>query len=178
MWRILGFDEFIICSQSRQRGFKDLALVRPNDDRVLGRKKCTDGASGAVDVLHDAKIYDCVEDLFKGEDNIILCGTGMPVDMALDRPKQRYVAPRRFFEEILADKYEVDGSAENESSLNIAFLFGNERFGMNPDDMEKCDVMLGIPTNPKFGSLNIASAVQIIAYDWREAIGGFELESY
>lgn len=36
---------------------------------------------------------------------------------------------------------------------------------------------LGIPTNPDFGSLNVASAVQLIAYDWREAIGGFKYEN-
>jgi tRNA C32,U32 (ribose-2'-O)-methylase TrmJ len=31
--------------------------------------------------------------------------------------------------------------------------------------------MLGIPTNPRFGSLNVAAAVQLIAYDWRMALG-------
>lgn len=38
--------------------------------------------------------------------------------------------------------------------------------------MDKCDQMLGIPTNPNFGSLNLAAAVQLISYDWRMAIGG------
>ena len=38
-------------------------------------------------------------------------------------------------------------------------------------DMTKCDVMLGIPSNPNFGSLNVAAAVQLVAYDWRMAIG-------
>ena len=92
----------------------------------------------------------------------------MPVDMSLDRPKQRYVAPRRFFDEILALEIETtavsSGTRKEQEMINIAFLFGNERVGMSPDDMEKCDVMLGIPTNPEFGSLNMASAVQIIAY--------------
>lgn len=37
--------------------------------------------------------------------------------------------------------------------------------------MAQCDVMLGIPTNPNFGSLNVAAAAQLIAYDWRMAIG-------
>jgi tRNA C32,U32 (ribose-2'-O)-methylase TrmJ len=35
---------------------------------------------------------------------------------------------------------------------------------------------LSIPTDPKFGSLNLAAAVQLIAYDWREALGGFGVE--
>ena len=37
--------------------------------------------------------------------------------------------------------------------------------------MDMCNTMLGIPTNPSFGSLNLAAAVQLIAYDWRMAIG-------
>ena len=44
--------------------------------------------------------------------------------------------------------------------------------GMEESDMDRCDVMLGIPTNPVFGSLNLAAAVQLIAYDWRMAVGG------
>ena len=40
--------------------------------------------------------------------------------------------------------------------------------------MDMCNTMLGIPTNPSFGSLNLAAAVQLIAYDWRMAIGGHD----
>ena len=46
-------------------GFSELILVSPKDDRVLGRKKCIDGASGAVDVLKGAKVFDTLEDVFK-----------------------------------------------------------------------------------------------------------------
>jgi tRNA/rRNA methyltransferase len=42
---------------------------------------------------------------------------------------------------------------------------------MSASDMAQCNIMLGIPTNPNFGSLNVAAAVQIVAYDWRMAIG-------
>ena len=40
----------------------------------------------------------------------------------------------------------------------------------------RCSVALSIPTNPNFGSLNLASAVQVIAYDWRQALGGYGVE--
>lgn len=46
--------------------------------------------------------------------------------------------------------------------------------GMSDSDIVQCDAMLGIPTNPIFGSLNLAAAVQVIAYDWRIAIGGHD----
>jgi tRNA/rRNA methyltransferase len=59
----------------------------------------------------------------------------------------------------------------------VAFLFGSERFGMQNEDVYRCHACLSIPTDPKFGSLNLAAAVQLIAYDWREALGGFAVES-
>jgi tRNA/rRNA methyltransferase len=37
-------------------------------------------------------------------------------------------------------------------------------------------VALSIPTNPQFGSLNLGAAIQVIAYDWRQALGGFGVE--
>jgi tRNA/rRNA methyltransferase len=58
----------------------------------------------------------------------------------------------------------------------MAFLFGSERFGMKNDDVYRCHVALSIPTDPAFGSLNLASAVQVIAYEWRMALGGFAVQ--
>jgi tRNA/rRNA methyltransferase len=54
----------------------------------------------------------------------------------------------------------------------VAFLFGSERFGMRNEDVYRCHVALSIPTNPSFGSLNLGAAMQVIAYDWRLALGG------
>jgi tRNA/rRNA methyltransferase len=59
----------------------------------------------------------------------------------------------------------------------VAFLFGSERFGMQNEDVYRCHVALSIPTDPKFGSLNLAAAVQLIAYDWRQALGGFAVQT-
>lgn len=58
----------------------------------------------------------------------------------------------------------------------MAFLFGSERFGMANEDVYRCHVALSIPTNPGFGSLNLGAAVQVLAYDWRQALGGFPLQ--
>ncbi len=59
---------------------------------------------------------------------------------------------------------------------SVAFLFGSERFGMQNEDVYRCHVALSIPTDPKFGSLNLGAAVQLIAYDWRQALGGFSVQ--
>lgn len=193
-----------------------LVVVNPHDSRVLGRKKCIDAASGAVDVLeHAVLVVPALEDEDGGghenehkndddeiENNnsclnravqqafgeqrdgpILVCGTGMPVDMSHQRKSQRYLEPRKFFERLLgespygpASDAEAESDSNSKNTLNIAFVFGNERYGMLPEDMAFCDVVLGIPTHPSFGSLNLATAVQIIAYDWRQALGGFENE--
>ena len=60
---------------------------------------------------------------------------------------------------------------------SMGFLFGSERFGMKNEDVYKCHVALSIPTNPQFGSLNLAAALQLVAYEWRMALGGFPVAS-
>jgi tRNA/rRNA methyltransferase len=45
---------------------------------------------------------------------------------------------------------------------------------MRNEDVYRCHACLSIPTAPGFGSLNLAAAVQLIAYDWRLALGGFD----
>jgi tRNA/rRNA methyltransferase len=59
------------------------------------------------------------------------------------------------------------------AGTGVAFLFGSERFGMANEDVYRCHACLSIPTNPAFGSLNLGAAIQVIAYEWRQALGGF-----
>jgi tRNA/rRNA methyltransferase len=150
--------------------FDQLVLVQPRDLNVVRRERTKQAASGALDVLKGCVIFDSLEEALDGVD--VKCGTGMPVDMSLTRNVQEFAEPRRHFEKIL--KGDGITYTNNESLESVAFVFGNERMGMTPEDMVLCDVMLGIPTNPLFGSLNLASAVQLIAYDWRQALGGFD----
>jgi tRNA/rRNA methyltransferase len=58
---------------------------------------------------------------------------------------------------------------------SVAFVFGPERHGLANDEVYRCDAVLSIPTDPAYGSLNLAQAVQIVAYDWRMALGGFDV---
>ena len=127
---------------------------------MLNRKKAVDGASGARGILEKAKIEDSLAAALEGFD--LRCATGMPTDMARSRSTQVFREPRALFQDVL--KGDIG---------SIAFVFGNERMGLAEEDMAICDVVLGIPTNPTFGSLNLASAVQLVAYDWRQALGGF-----
>ena len=48
-------------------------------------------------------------------------------------------------------------------------LFGSERYGLPNEVVEKCNVLLKIPANPDYSSLNLAQAVQVLAYECRVA---------
>ena len=162
-------------------GFDDLVLVRPRYANVLRKEETIQRASGALDVLDRARIVDTLEEALEGISH--LCATAMtPRDFG---PPTR--TPRQHFDLLLKGELDVRSAPGFEGDLTdnqptagavcnqkgVAFLFGCERFGMSNDDVYRCDVALSIPSNPQFGSLNLASAIQVIAYDWREALGGF-----
>ncbi len=51
----------------------------------------------------------------------------------------------------------------------VAFVFGNERTGLENDELMTCHAMVRIPSADDFPSLNLAQAVQVLAYEWRLA---------
>lgn len=167
-------------------GFDDLVLVRPRYQNVLRKEETIQRASGALDVLDKARIVDTLEEALDGISH--MCATAMtPRDFG---PPTR--TPREHFELLLKGELDVRSAPAVDGDLTdnavtpgaacnqkgVAFLFGCERFGMSNDDVYRCDVALTIPSNPQFGSLNLASAIQVVAYDWRAALGGFPVEEH
>jgi len=155
-------------------GFDDLVLVAPRWPNVLNREETIQRASGALDVLKNARIVDTLDEALDGMTH--LCATAMtPRDFG---PPTR--TPRQHFDLLLKGELsaQVNQSPEAENACNsgVAFLFGSERFGMRNEDVYRCHVCLSIPSNPKFGSLNLAAALQVVAYDWREALGGYPVQ--
>ncbi len=159
-------------------GFDDLVLVAPRWPNVLRKEETIQRASGALDVLERARIVATLDEALDGMSH--LCATAMtPRDFG---PPTR--TPRQHFEMLLKNELPaLDGRAlEADSAINpepesgVAFLFGSERFGMANEDVYRCHVALSIPTNPGFGSLNLGAAVQVVAYEWRQALGGFAVQ--
>ena len=148
-------------------GFNDLALVSPADPKVLNRHKVIQRASGAKDVLQNANICQSLDEAINDHGSTIICGTGMPIDMYQTRTEREFIEPRKFFDDLLQQQ-------SNEDDIRLALIFGCEDKGMLESDMDKCNIILGIPTNPIFGSLNLSSAVQLLAYDLRMQIGWSE----
>ncbi len=152
-------------------GFDDLWLVAPRDPKVLNRDETIQRASGATDVLAKTTIVATLDEALEGVNH--LCATAMT---ARDFGPQTH-APRAYFD-LLLNKEQTTQDLQRQEAENalknarrMVFLFGTERFGMRNEDVYRCHAALQIPTNPQYGSLNLASAVQLIAYDWRLAIG-------
>ena len=154
-------------------GFDDLVLVAPRWANVLKREETIQRASGALDVLKSARIVDTLDEALDGM--VHLCATAMtPRDFGPPtRPPRAHFAQLLGKTEMLLKKQLLTPVHYTQKPDSVAFLFGSERFGMQNEDVYRCHVALSIPTDPKFGSLNLAAAVQLIAYDWREALGGF-----
>ena len=139
-------------------GFSDLVLVQPRFDDVLSREETVAMASGAADILVRARIAGSLDEALAGVH--LACATAMtPRDFG---PPTH--APREFFATL------ASGEAR------VAFVFGGERFGLSNEDVYRCHACLSIPTHPGYGSLNLAQAVQLIAYEWRQALGGFAVQ--
>ena len=49
------------------------------------------------------------------------------------------------------------------------WVFGSERYGLPNEVIERCNVLINIPSNPDYSSLNLAQAVQVLAYECRLA---------
>jgi len=57
-----------------------------------------------------------------------------------------------------------------EMNDRVAFVFGNETAGLTNDEMFACQYLVHIPANPEFSSLNLAQAVQVVAYEVRMCV--------
>ena len=157
-------------------GFDDLVLVAPRWANVLRREETIQRASGALDVLKSARIVATLDEALDGMTH--LCATAMtPRDFGPPT-----VAPREHFEMLSKEERSVKTvqGLQLDKTVNpeqgVAFLFGSERFGMRNEDVYRCHACLSIPTNPSFGSLNLGAAIQVIAYEWRLALGGFAVQ--
>jgi tRNA/rRNA methyltransferase len=144
-------------------GFDDMVLVAPRWENVLRREETIQRASGANDVLDKCRIVETLDEALDGMTH--LCATAMTArDFG---PPTR--APREHLEAFAARNVAAAQGDDTIDSIDtgIAFLFGSERYGMKNEDVYRCHVALQIPTNPKFGSLNLASAIQLITYEWQ-----------
>ncbi len=138
-------------------GFSQLVLVNPRVAQPLQDAEAIALASGANDVLENARIVATLDEA--------LAGCNFSVAMSA-RPRE--FSPPVFEPRALAT------TLSSGAYLQAALVFGNERFGLSNEQVEKCNALVSVPANPDYSSLNLAQAVQILAYECRMASLGDE----
>lgn len=133
-------------------GFSQLVLVRPRFAEAASDPEAIAFASGAQDVLAAAQIVGSIEEALAD------CNFAAAVSARLREFSPPVVTPR-------ALAGHLAGQLASGSNCRAALVFGNERFGLPNAIVEKCNVLINIPANPAYSSLNLAQAVQIVAYE-------------
>ena len=132
-------------------GFSDLVLVNPRFPDALQDAEAIAFASGAQDVLASARIVGSMAEALDG------CNFAAAVSARLREFSPPVWAPRAFAGHVAGQE------------VRAALIFGNERFGLPNHIVEGCNVLINIPANPDYSSLNLAQALQVLAYECRVA---------
>lgn len=132
-------------------GLDQLRLVRPRDGWPSDRARAT--AADADRVLENAKVYD-------------------HIDEAIADCQRVYAATAR------QRNLRIPGLDLREAVTEIvstspppqtAILFGPEASGLDNETLSRADRLIHFPTNPEFPSLNLAQAVLLFSWDWRQS---------
>ena len=135
----------------KNMGLDKLYLVEPKDYPSL---EAIRRSVGAIDILDNAVVVKDLNQAISG--CVWVAGTSA----RLRTVEWPILEPRDYVQKAL--EYIDQGE--------IAIVFGRENSGLSNEEMDKCNVLLHIPTNPDFSSLNIAAAVQIVCYEFRLAL--------
>ncbi|HBI70269.1 MAG TPA: tRNA (cytosine(32)/uridine(32)-2'-O)-methyltransferase TrmJ [Massilia sp.] len=131
-------------------GFSELVLVAPRCADPLTDPEAVAFASGALDVLSQARIVGSIAEALEG------CNFAAAVSARLREFSPPVWTPRNFAGHIAAQQ-----------DLRPALIFGNERVGLPNGIVEDCNVLINIPANPAYSSLNLSQAAQVLAYECR-----------
>ncbi len=133
-------------------GLTELVLVAP---RIFPSEEATAMAAGADDVLASARVVATLAEA------IADCRTVYGLT-----PKRRAVPLPEYTPRDVAPRARAEAA-----NGDVAFVFGTERIGLTNADVERCHATINIPADPTFDSLNLAQAVQVMAYELRLASG-------
>jgi TrmH family RNA methyltransferase len=157
---------FILCETShpgnigaaaraiKTMGFNELVLVNP---QIFPSDEAVARATSATDVLDNARVVDNL--------GAAIEGCGLVVGASARRRSLQW--PEYNPRECAAQVLQVT------QSKPVAIVFGTERTGLRNDQIDRCNALVYIPANSAYSSLNLASAVQLIAYELHFAQGEF-----
>ena len=127
-------------------GLCEMRLVAPRDG--WPNPDAGPAASGADVVLERAEVFSSVEDAI-ADCSLVFASTVRRRDLVMP-----VLGPEQMAEQI------------HSSPKRSAILFGAERSGLETDEVAIANAIVTVPINPEFGSLNLAQAVILLAYEW------------
>lgn len=133
-------------------GLTELRLVSPRDG--WPNPDAGPAASGADIVLERAEVFATVAEAI-ADCTMVYASTVRPRELSLP-----VLSPRAMAE------------AMAPSNARTAILFGPERAGLETDEAALANAIVTVPVNPGFGSLNLAQAVIVLAYEWSQHARG------
>ena len=139
-------------------GFRHLGLVAPRFADVREQPEALAMASGADDVLRQARQGDRLDQV-AGDCGLLVALSARVRDFGPPLQGPQWLPE-------LARTAAAQGR-------RVGFVFGSERYGLDNETVWRCDALLNLPTSAEYGSLNLAQAVQIVAWEWRKAVGAF-----
>ncbi|MEO8626777.1 MAG: RNA methyltransferase [Betaproteobacteria bacterium] len=132
-------------------GITALYLVQP---RHFPDPEANALATRADDVLASARVCDSLDAALIGTVFTVAC-TARSRDLS---------------HEVLTPRQAASRLIEESRQAPVALVFGQEKHGLTAEEVSRCSVISMIPANPDFTSLNLAAAVQIFAYEVRQAL--------
>ena len=127
-------------------GLTEMRLVAPRDG--WPNPDAGPSASGADTVLEQARVFETVQEAI-ADCSTVYASTVRRRDLVMP-----VVTPEQMAEKIA------------NASGRTAILFGPERSGLETEDVALANMIVTVPINPEFGSLNLAQAVILLAYEW------------
>ena len=138
-------------------GYKNLYLVKP---KIYPNAEATARAAGADDILTNAVVCNSLQEALQGCVTVIASSA----------------RPRAISSPVFTPREYASKLHEMVMLGPVALVFGRESSGLSNEELEHCNVILQIPTNPDFSSLNVASAIQILCYAFIQGLQGLESE--
>ena len=138
----------------KNMGLSQLYLVEPSDFPSGEARVCS---SGAVDVLESAVVVNTLEEA------LVDCALAVGASARLRSIPWPVVDPRECAEKV------VEIAVAKQPAQQVALVMGRESSGLTNAELERCNLLVHIPSNPDYSSLNIAAATQVLAYEVRMA---------
>jgi len=152
-----------VCRAMKNMGLSQLRMVAPtplDETRLLAR------LVHAEDVWHNARFFDTLADA------VADCSLVVGTTRRRGRRRKGVTLEPRALAAWLKDHPVANSGSASGNPAPIAIVFGNERTGLEDDELNLCNIASHIPVSDAFPSLNLSHAVQIYAYELFLAFGG------